>query len=258
MNAIEQQRAKSIREEYAYMDQMLLEGWIWEFVRRTKEYRQRCDKHSFSSSIHGDDVIAPIITISLSGINAKQYVVQRISIAAHKLLYFLFPRYAYRYSDFAPNCTPKIPRVHGIECFTFQEIVKLNQGSLLTELGTHDSTEDKVRAAFECLALGKIEDTLYIGISMNARIADIEKPLGSLIRQHLKQRQKRVIDKKWKFYLMVYDLKHEGLEYNEIADLLSEAYPENEKFSEGKNIGNYHKAALSLIEGGDYKKFLLF
>lgn len=38
-----EQEAKRVRDEYDYMDEMPLEGWMWEFIRRTKTYREVLD-----------------------------------------------------------------------------------------------------------------------------------------------------------------------------------------------------------------------
>lgn len=35
-----EQEANRVREEYDYMDEMPIEGWMWEFIRRTEEYKE--------------------------------------------------------------------------------------------------------------------------------------------------------------------------------------------------------------------------
>jgi hypothetical protein len=80
------------------------------------------------------------------------------------------------------------------------------------------------------------------------------------ISKFLRKPVKRIRDRKWKYYLVVYDLKHkfgDGISYDEIAEILIEAYPvdETEYFNETRNINNWYNQAVSLINGG-FTKYL--
>ena len=130
------------------------------------------------------------------------------------------------------------------------------------------------------LSPGRLEDTIYIGISRKAKITEIEKYLLPELKRYLIPHAPKIRDDKWKYYLIVYDLKrqHNDITFEDVSILLMNTYPEitvtkitkdeetdktkkiktkinTDKYFCPKNCSNFHKAALSLISG-EYKQYL--
>lgn len=101
----------------------------------------------------------------------------------------------------------------------------------------------------------RFSDTLLLAINLNRNKDEILSDLNSLLKIHKKRKTGNQRIKKWKYYLIVYDLHDKGLDYPEIADKLSWIYPDKKNLVDEKNIENYYKNALKLING-DYKKYL--
>ncbi|MEO5357141.1 MAG: hypothetical protein H7844_07575 [Nitrospirae bacterium YQR-1] len=100
---------------------------------------------------------------------------------------------------------------------------------------------------------------LVLKIDLTLPRKDIERQ----IKQHLdinlfinKDSRKHI--KKWKYYLIVFDLKKNGKSYSKISTLLMKAYSKDKnvvKLLDEKNIEHYYKEALELIESG-YKEYI--
>jgi len=101
-------------------------------------------------------------------------------------------------------------------------------------------------------------DNLLLIVDMNNPQELIEKYIKKILQIHEPKKKIKIRYDKWKYYLIVYDLKikfDNDISYSEIADQLSEAYPDNKNLFDEKNIENYYKNALELINGG-YKKYI--
>jgi hypothetical protein len=131
-----------------------------------------------------------------------------------------------------------------------------------SHLGKWDA-EDDTEGILECL-LGEtshgyydIGDTLLIAINLNKSKREIEKEIEKVLRIHKQRKKSSVRIDKWKYYLIVYDLKQPNINYSEIADLLSHAYPTKKHLFDERNIENYYKTALELVNGG-YKRYIRY
>lgn len=130
-----------------------------------------------------------------------------------------------------------------------------------SHLGKWDA-EDDTEDILECL-LGEqdiygyydIGDTLLIAVNLNKSKREIEKEIEKVLRIHKQRKKSSVRIDKWKYYLIVYDLKQPNINYSEIADLLSHAYPTKKHLFDERNIENYYKTALELVNGG-YKRYI--
>jgi hypothetical protein len=105
------------------------------------------------------------------------------------------------------------------------------------------------------------EDIFYVAVNKKANIADLKESMLDEIAKIIKKENKpRIRKNKWKYYLIVYDLKqkfNDKITYSEIGDILNKAYPTEEKeyFVDTRNINHYYEYATSLING-DYIKHL--
>lgn len=107
-----------------------------------------------------------------------------------------------------------------------------------------------------------LRNTLYIGISTEAKIDDIRRELEAILKEYIKTKKARIRDDKWKYYLITYDLKstYPNLSYDDISDQLVDAYPyirakEGSDYFDAKNCENFYKSACDLING-EYRKYL--
>lgn len=107
------------------------------------------------------------------------------------------------------------------------------------------------------VTMGTPFETIYIGVSIWGRLKDVQKALEPHLKSLLKPPKTRIrANDKWKYYLITYDLKTIGIDYERIAFILSEYYkPPKADVFDIRTIENYHKSALALINGG-YKKYL--
>lgn len=158
-----EEEAQRIREEYAYMDDMPLEGWMWEFIRRTKEYKVvsklidqnmgfRFDeqKHTFVGNREGDfKVENDIKEIPISetigcaecvgcysirenknplGLNPNHFIITGYSsfyIRDYPYICasFGYPRAEIKYCEFDENNKPSIEGLDSIECLSAKELL---------------------------------------------------------------------------------------------------------------------------------------
>ena len=101
-----------------------------------------------------------------------------------------------------------------------------------------------------------IENTLYVGISLNAKKEDLKAQLERLIDEHVKtQKGAKFFPNKWKYGLIARDIRNDGSvrrtpTFSEICELLSSTYPDDKNLKDEKNIQNYYKTAETLISSG--------
>lgn len=112
------------------------------------------------------------------------------------------------------------------------------------------------------------QDRVYIAVSRKAGYESLKKDLMHVLKNSLMKDKKHALrDDKWKFYIIVWDLREEygnTVSYSDISDILSEAYPSVPRkkgpawagLFDARNCENYYENASALIRGG-YKKYLL-
>lgn len=108
--------------------------------------------------------------------------------------------------------------------------------------------------------IDRSNDVFYVAVSKSANIADLKDFMLDDIAKIIKKDHKPKIRKrKWKYYLIVYDLRQKfnaDITDDDICNILNEAYPEEEKeFCASRNIENWNDSAVDLINGG-YIKYL--
>ncbi len=163
------------------------------------------------------------------------------------------PRPEIRYCDFKKSLYPPISG-ELVRCFTFEQLKR--------ETDSHPVFGRAYSSPLELLYISKKrpEDTIFLGVSRTANISDVEKSLIPKLKELLRPNRGRVRTDKWKFYLIVYDLKARGLTFTEIAGEIDKLTQTEDLTSQNlivdiRSIENYYKNALALINGG-YKKYL--
>lgn len=99
-------------------------------------------------------------------------------------------------------------------------------------------------------------DTLLVAINLNRSRRDIEGEIKTLLDTHKQRKPGSYRPHLWRMYLVTYDLKKKNpnLTFDAIAGILSETFDE-EALLDARNIENYYRNAIDLIQGG-YTKYL--
>jgi len=285
-DAIEEQ-AKAIQEDYHYLDSedMTLEQWMWEFIRRNpgyialyKEIKEDFNKtdllHNVTDfqdlldNIH-DSIITKKLLMTETNFDVTSYLLEGKKddsdnfISIENLDLFIgVPNPRKKSSDFSEH-TPIIKGATSVTSYVFHP-------ETVVTGPYHGSQFEKYcyELVMKRLPPNTPSDTLYIGISLNGNRDDIKRQVNKIINEKIKPANGRIRDDKWKYYLMAHDLKTQGMSYDKIARVLSVVYVDEEEATEEernkrdksslfdvKNIENYYKNSLSLING-DYKKYL--
>jgi hypothetical protein len=274
--------ASKIPGEYDYMDHLPMNGWAWEFVRRNGQYIEAfielekltksgvwndvCDKmlSKMSAVASPGGLIIMGRTRSVSQFDEKKFLKYKLppykegdNVRLNKYLGNIHhegavPRPGKRYIDisgllFFPR--KKDYKIYG----SFNDL--LNREKIITiDFESNTKTEKPKLNRSD-------EDVFYISVYKKSNIADLKEYLLADIAKILEKNKPRIRQRKWKYYLIVYDLKKkfsDKISYDEIADILIEAYPdkaEAKSFDDERNIISWYTSAKSLINGG-YKKYL--
>lgn len=98
-------------------------------------------------------------------------------------------------------------------------------------------------------------DTLLLRVNLERSKEEIEKNLEDILKTYKKRRTSSQRLDKWKYYIIVYDLRKKQMTFKEIADILSTAYPDNKNLFDERNVEGYYDKACKLISG-EYKKYI--
>lgn len=273
--------------DYDYMDSIPLEGWVWEIIRRSSKYKNIYDRTYFkfdpddpkynkfvSNIIKETDILPTVLSFSLE--ETKKFP------TGLKHLFTIFS--AENKKDKGKNSYSDEPIIHhkyrifgGSLNALFQETLNIAKEVRITLLGIPDpnvkysdftigntpkicglspimwNLDDDRYDEFKSIMSS--HDMFQIILPATIATTDIEKVLLPSLKKYLKSRKERIRTDKWKWYLISYVLKQQGLSYGEISDKLIKAYPENKRLFDIKNCENYYKSASSLISG-EYKKYL--
>lgn len=278
--------------EYDYMDNMPLEGWIWEFIRRKKEYQaayKEIEKVVLQSLKNKTAMQrAEMNTAVTSRLNNE---LEEMSIRFCEVKDYRHPPDPQYFLNVPANCKivsiPKpqtkycdvdlkgfIRNVSPVRVMTFDDIIDGGISKTNGFVGADDAM-DYGEYLLKALTITNSEDTIYVGISKEAKLEDVKYHLLPVLKEYLERAEVRVRDDKWKYYLIVYDLKQKyqkRITGEQIAVALLQAYPyititkkkggkeirvkvESSDYFSSTNCNNFNKAALLLISG-EYQKHL--
>jgi len=275
--------AKRIEEEYAYMDDIPLHGWLWEFHRRSpnyiksyEEWKKVCSeedrngtKGTFKALRMPDKLLAAIYTPGkmdrLLPPNEDHWLARYL------------PEPDVKYCDFPGNNTPLFGTsfIETTEVNDLKgKVTPVREGyalRIITQvLDNYEDNprqmEDAVRSlldeflycALETMAPTFPENTLFVGVSRTGKKDEIKKQLRSIVNNKVSSIKTKNRPEKWKYYLVTYDLKKREYSDSVISEILSKAFPGFKSLFDERNINNYWNQALALIDGKGYQKFLKY
>jgi hypothetical protein len=157
-----------------------------------------------------------------------------------------FPKPNLRWRDFPDHSKPKIKGICPIHAVSYEELQE-GYGYTTLQVFLSDISPPGIEPW----------ETIYIGVSINTNISDIEHYLLPAIASRLKSTKNGDDFKDWKYYLAIYDLRlqYPSMTYDEIARELREAFPEHKENLDVERCKYYFHLASVLTNGG-YKKYL--
>lgn len=283
------QEGVRIREEYEYLRNLPLKGWIWEFTRRSKSYREAYERlrmltESKQNEEELDVAVKSIMGIGLGaglllGIQSaeKSYVIPRDD----NLLTIILPG-AVAWSPvsiseiFKPHLEKRfiqIPKPDKTFIELSESLMFYYQKPSFRIYGSFEDIPRSVRKIkynpttkdlTEESAYEDNGDTVFVAFSKKAKYVDLKTELLPQLKRHLDKSKLKRRDKNWIYYLATYDLKSwygDAITYEDIADILGVAYPKGiykrkDIVFDARSCQNYLSKAISLIDG-DYKKYIL-
>jgi hypothetical protein len=303
-----EREAQRVKEEYAYMDDMPLEGWMWEFIRRTNAYnslfnlyqKERTEileevgkvfKEHFSPEEKPDlskEVFIRLandeetkealltkhiysieswpVTKRLFDLNEKAREMGiSIEITDNELtseVEFFYPDPTRRYNQFPQELKPSTIYKYPVKHYTYESLLDFCKNHcdgppsppVFIPFDDPYLVADVVSGPF---AIHSKEDTLFLGISRNAKKELIMRHIEEILDLYLNPSRERMRIDKWKYYLICFDSRKHEYTYSAISEILIDAFPSNKRVLDEKNIENYWKQAHLLIDGGEYKKYFV-
>jgi hypothetical protein len=235
--------------DYAYMDDMPLEGWVWEFERRSEDYKKafvelnECGKTSieglqFLETCNFDPSKRWCEVDQVKAGLSRANPVQIVNL---------------KWGHDIPS--------EDSEPFTYKDAqFKAEAGKVtVTYSSRHSHPLDTLRHQ-----MGK-EFIVMALINLDANNKKIIPLVGDALdewRKALKIKTKKLPRKQqdspmWKSWLMVYDIKtaNHKLKYPAIGRELEKYFENHYEYTLSRNIGNYFNEAEKMIDGG-YRNLL--
>jgi hypothetical protein len=274
---------EDIRKQYDYLDKLHISGWLWELIRRNEKYKALIRELSVQikdTPLNAERFLTlgtwelkldtlnartrEILTILQNefGIKPNASVARSCKCSRHYLLADVrfpeddramligFPNPETSYNEF---CHP--PVIHGAKPVAAAKISSKALDAL-------EKGDDNLFNQYCFKMINKIspsldiENTLYVGISMNAKKEDLKAQLERLIDEHVKTpKRAKFYPDKWKYGLIVRDIRNDRSvrrtsTFSEICERLSYTYPNNKNLIVEKNIQNYYRTVETLISSG--------
>lgn len=253
--------------DYDYMDNMPLDGWAWEFVRRNESYRnaylrvkenvtksKNADPFKFTTSPTEETV--EIYKILWNIVEKEFHIKPFYSDEDYGAG---IPAPDLRYNQLSDKIKPILNKaINPVAVLTPKDIeqkartLNFNSIEFLWDTGKDLACDAILRGM---LSPNNSHDTIYLGISMNAKRRDVDRQLRKIIKGNIKPEYNIHIRRdEWKTYLQVFDLTKTGLSNKEIARIIlpnkSNKYPDCKASNE---IKVFRRKANSLIKKGFQK-----
>jgi hypothetical protein len=277
-----QKKASETPCQYNYMDKLPMKGWAWEFLRRNKQYieafiqleelvkgdswNDECQKRL--SELQG--IASPFGMLTgrsshtLNETERLNYLTFQLPPYKGDKVYLNkycgkheihIPKPGRRYCDFAAPA-------YFMRRWEMRDYIIYDSFEFLLNAKIQVGKSPNSDTLIEKPALERNKDFVYVAISKYANIVNLKDKMLKDISKILNKHKPRAIDKKWKYYLIVYDLKlesNEKMSYDQITDILNAAYPMkgDKSFTDTRKINNWHLRATSLING-EFLKHLKF
>lgn len=270
--------SNDIRAKYDYLDNLDAPGWIWEFVRRNTEYRNiYADLEELlpNAELSTDEPYLTPQDIPLKLISNPKIVSKKLELMERMFgvkpntrvgrtsegylvkevkgtgAFIGIPNPDMRHCDLSPEPVIRGAKPVASARFKDKAINELRHGNIEEFYRYCFKTINKISPSLD------IENTMYIGISLNAKKDDVKEYLDKLVDKYVVPLKVKIRPEKWKFYLITYDLRTgpKKITYTEIGDLLSTAYPDVKSLFDDLNIQNYKKNAVALI-ASEFQKYM--
>lgn len=272
-----------IRTNFDYLDSLPFEGWMWEFIRRNEEFLKLNEKiqKDFSQielSLSDDNVIdknklrikmPPGFSNTLTclenhfglrpnlqnegDLDPDFFTIIRIEQSEIQMG---IPNPSRKYTEFG-QIKPFIIGILPISSHIIDH-------AMINEWKNGDLDKFQkycVKMITKILPPTDIENTLYIGINLNAKKEDILYLFEDILDTNKPRVTSRRDKNVWKDYLMVYDLhnlKRKGIEKRLTYDMIEELLTSTHGYNKNLNyniVADYYRKANNLINSG-FKKYL--
>jgi len=274
---------EDIKKQYDYLDKLHISGWLWELIRRNEKYKALIRELSVQikdtpfnaerfltsstwelkldtlnvrtreilSVLQNEFGIKPNPSVSRTCKCPHHYLLAEVKFLEDDramLVGFPYPETSYR--EF---CHP--PVIQGAKPVASAKISSKALEAL-------EKGDDNLFNQYCFKMINKIspsldiQNTLYVGISLNAKKEDLKAQLERLIDEHVKASKRvKFFPDKWKYGLIVRDIRNDSTlkktpTFDEISSLLASTYPDDRNLMDEKNIQNYYKTAEALISSG--------
>lgn len=242
--------------DYEYMDDMPIEGWIWEFIRRSEEYKiaynARREKYGKYEKFKDFAELLEQCEDSF--------------FKSHSIKPYYSEDYKEKWSPGKRFIYSGVSKIHPLKVMnlkygtnTKKELLDKNEAFfndpliVLTGHTAHSNTENIVMALIDISTPQSVDEILQ---SLKKELLIWRKALKLSTRsaKTMKKNTNKLIKNAliWKSYLIVYDLIAPGKSLEEVSEVLSLS---DDFYSDVKNVENHYKSALALISGG-YRKYM--
>lgn len=286
----EKEKVKFNPADYDYMDSMHLEGWIWEFIRRNRDYRWLYSeiKKEYPSKKYPKINKAFDFLLRDFGMEAVKHRPTMTPLPKEHFLIYqspgvtdCFPNPYIKYNEFKQYKPVMLkgdivralipPAIYKDTQMRINEPYKMpqhwiNKDKQLSQKGLDLHHGDKnfnyicVHTMTRVLEVFEMEDTIYLGISRYAELPDVKTELDKIYKNYVTPVSSvREMRKEWQYYLKAYDLNEEK-KYKP-KDMAPHLYPkESNEYPDGypvtKKISKQIQEAEKLINEKQYLKFL--
>jgi hypothetical protein len=256
------------REEYGYMEnELTLQDWFWEAVRRTEDYRTSLEALRGYAQQRGECEYAAlkgsVISLQTDYRNVMQFREVSVGKATNARYVFVpigqesgyaLPLPSARCVDLDENLGPSF-NLFPMKCCDYSKFEALIH-SFEAKTGKQGVTKEFISAAMDDLLIPiKKEHTILIGLDDRVMIDECEEYLLKEIKERLKQHKLRKRPDKWKWYFIVWDLVEQGYNPSQAGGIISNAF---DKVFEDEEIREICRKANTFLTTDIGQAFLYY